>query len=157
MSTGVSTWTARIFFALLLLMSSCSMVFTDSNRTLAVIPAKTMLPAVCRISLSEDCQSIQFICANDFRMEDQELKLSVINIGASGFLLRNSDGEMVVLKPDASVVVYTGYASGLTKKLYIPVIGIEDRTPCEVRVESTSTDTLHSEVSIFCKISTPSF
>jgi len=81
--------------------------------------------------------------------ESQRLQISVINRGQSAFEMKHANGKFALVTPGARVELYSGEITSSTNSLRLPVSGVQNRTPCEFRVEVSNPTQFRDAIRVY--------
>lgn len=139
---------AALCCASALLLCGCSIFFVDKRSLVTTLPAQSSSPANFKTTLTMTTRYIEF---DGFQgqAESQRLQISVINRGQSAFEMKHANGKFALVTPGARVELYSGEITSSTNSLRLPVSGVQNRTPCEFRVEVSNPTQFRDAIRVY--------
>jgi hypothetical protein len=129
------------------LLSGCAMFFGNGYYLLGTVPKGSASPAKFEAELTMSTHAIE-LRGFGSSGKGQTLQVSVVNLGQSGFMVQNAEGQHVAAEKGIPIYLYKGDASLATNVIRVHVFGIQHSTLCEFHLE-TSSAAFQDEIKVY--------
>jgi hypothetical protein len=119
------------------LLSGCAIFFGNGYSLLGTVPRGSASPAKFEAALTMSTQAIE-LRGFGSPEKGQKLQVSVVNLGQSGFMVQDAEGQHVAAEKGVLICLYNADASLATNVIRVHVFGVQHSTPCEFRLETSN-------------------
>ena len=130
------------------LLCGCAVFFGDKHSLVTTVPAQSSSPANFKTTLTMSTRYIEF---DGFQGQaaNQRLRITVINRGRFGFVMRQKDGKYAPVPPGTPIEAYSGELPNSTNSIRLSVSGVQNRTPCEFQVEVSNPPQFRDAIRVY--------
>ncbi len=140
---------------LVLALTGCLSMFTESHSLVAVLSATNKPPQTCKLKLAKNARYIEFTGFGAKDESYQGLQISLLNRSKQPFLVKLPEAMWVSAPPNFRFNIFRQGTAPVPNDLHFRVSGLKSKTQCEISVDYSRVPNNAGVVKVYVLTSSP--